>query len=70
MKGDEAINQRAKRSERAHAGDYANERSISDLPPDFIACPTHLPINSNYHRLVWQFVAATCVGWKVFRKFP
>jgi len=24
---------------------YANERSISDLPPDFVACPTHLPIN-------------------------
>ena len=25
---------------------------------------------SDHHRLVWQFVAATCVGWKVFRKFP
>ena len=25
---------------------------------------------SDHHRLVWQFVAATCVRGKVFRKFP
>jgi hypothetical protein len=45
VKGDESDNQRAKRSERGHAGDCANERSMADLTPDLLACPNHLPIN-------------------------
>jgi hypothetical protein len=35
----------AKRSERGHAGDCANERSIADLALDLLTCPNHLPIN-------------------------
>jgi hypothetical protein len=45
VKGDQSDSQRAKCSERGQAGDCANECSISDLAPDLVACPTHLPIN-------------------------
>src|ERR1700751_295679 len=45
MKGDQSDRERAKPSECAHAGDCANEDSISNLAPGLLARPTRLPID-------------------------